>query len=551
MSAVLRKPRQRTEPLPHDALAGTFDVAVIGAGINGCGIARDCAMRGLRVLLVDKGDIGGETTAWSTRLIHGGLRYLEHVELALVRESLRERQTLLKIAPHLVEPLRFMVPVYEGHKRGRLTIRVGMIAYDLLSTGKRLPRHRMMSSTEMLKLEPGLCADGLRGGAQYWDSQVTFPERLALENAMSAASQGATVITYLRLTGVAPNDHESVRLTLRDELELVAAETSARAVVNATGPWVDDIAALTGAKRLIGGTRGSHIVVAAFPGAPACAVYAEAKDDQRPFFVIPWNGLYLIGTTDTRHDESADAARPTRVEIRYLLEQTRALFPESDLDEHAILFAYAGVRPLPYSPGGSESAITRRHAIVRHEAPFNTMISVVGGKLTTYRELAEQVTTDVFKILKARDPGSTTANERLPGAQAVKRQREDIDDSGGMSDAVLKRLSQVYGTRRAAVFRAAREYGDATTITGTSVLRHEVQFAMQQEMAQTIEDVVMRRTMLGLSGPLGPDTTESMLSIASSSAGWSEERKDIERQSLADYLSRFYPSVETERAGAE
>ena len=188
-----------TSRIPANISEITFDVIVIGAGINGAGIARDAAMRGLQVLLLDKGDIGGGTTSWSTRLIHGGLRYLEYAELGLVRESLRERETLFRIAPHLVKPLPILLPLYEQAARGPLTIRAGMIAYDLLSLDKSLPRHRMLTRDEALVEAPGLNRNGLRAAAIYYDAQVEFAERLVVENVLSAREHGATVITYARV----------------------------------------------------------------------------------------------------------------------------------------------------------------------------------------------------------------------------------------------------------------------------------------------------------------------------------------------------------------
>src|SRR6185312_6665838 len=201
---------------------------------------------GLSVLLVDKGDIGGGTSSWSTRLIHGGLRYLEHAEFGLVRESLHEREILFRIAPHLVKPLSMIIPLYRGARRGPWTIRAGMTVYDLLSSGKTLPRHRMLSQRQALELAPGLNSEGLLGAALYFDAQVEFAERLVLENALAAKDHGASIRTYNRVDGETVNE------------------------------------------RLIGGTKGSHIIVGEFPGAPKTALYVEAKVDARPFFIIPW-----------------------------------------------------------------------------------------------------------------------------------------------------------------------------------------------------------------------------------------------------------------------
>ena len=252
-----------------------FDLIVIGAGINGAGIARDAAMRGLKVLLLDKGDIGGGTSSWSTRLIHGGLRYLEHGEFGLVRESLRERACLMNIAPHLVRPLRILVPIYKHARRGVWTIRAGMIAYDALSFDKSLPRHRMLSRHETLRRAPGLNSEGLLGAAVYFDAQVEFAERLVLENALSAVAHGAVVITYARVDklNVEAGEVRSVEFTraprdsgptVRERAERQSA--TARVVINAAGPWVDQVLAESAGNspRLIGGTKGSHLIVAPF-----------------------------------------------------------------------------------------------------------------------------------------------------------------------------------------------------------------------------------------------------------------------------------------------
>ena len=392
-----------------------FDVVIIGAGINGAGIARDAAMRGLSVLLVDKSDIGTGTTSASTRLIHGGLRYLEHYEFGLVRESLRERETLLKIAPHLVRPLPITIPIYKHSRRGRATIRAGMIAYDLLSIGKSLPRHRMLSCGETLKQSPGLNPEGLLGSALYFDAQVEFPERLVLENVLAARGHGAEVLTYTPVTNFR-GEGDSV-----SGVEFVSEGLSqfarAAVVINAAGPWVDRLLerAPVQSPRLIGGTKGSHMVVSPFPGAPTTAIYIEARSDRRPFFIIPWNGKYLIGTTDVRFEDDPDEVRSEPWEIDYLLSETNLAFPSAQLTRERILFTYAGVRPLARTDDKDEQSITRRHFICEH-SQLKNLLSIVGGKLTTYRSLAEECVDLIFRKLGRSSPPCTTAKEVLPGA---------------------------------------------------------------------------------------------------------------------------------------
>ena len=374
-----------------------YDVIIIGAGINGAGIARDAAMRGLKVLLIDKGEPGCATTSASTRLIHGGLRYLEHFEFSLVRESLREREILLRIAPDLVRPLAITIPIYKQSKRGRLTIRAGMVLYDLLSWGKSLPRHRMFSRAETLERWSGLNPEGLVGSALYYDAQVEFPERLVLANVESARVFGAEVLTHTRVTG----------LTVTG-VEFGDRFAEASVVINAAGPWIDQVLERAPVKspKLIGGTKGSHIIVAPFPGASANAIYLEARSDGRPIFIIPWNKLYLIGTTDVRFEGDPDEVRCEDWEIDYLLSETNLALPGAHLTRDSILQTYSGVRPLPYQSS------TRRHFIREHPQLPN-LLSIVGGKLTTYRSLSEECVDLIFRKLGKNPPACRTATEVL------------------------------------------------------------------------------------------------------------------------------------------
>ena len=267
-----------------------FALIVIGAGINGAGIARDAALRGLRVLLLDKGDVASGTTAWSSRLIHGGLRYLEHGELGLVRESLRERERLLRIAPHLVQPLPMLIPIYRGQRRGPWLIRAGMALYDALSLDKSLPRHQMLDAGAAQRRTPGLLSRGLRAAALYYDGQATFAERLALENALDARANGAQLRTYHQVDRILTAAGRATGVAGHDVSDSQSFRAEAPIVVNVAGPWVDKVlAGAPGATRtrLIGGSKGSHIVVAPFPGAPRDALYSEARQEGGPFSSSP------------------------------------------------------------------------------------------------------------------------------------------------------------------------------------------------------------------------------------------------------------------------
>jgi len=372
-------------------------VVIIGGGINGAGIARDAAMRGLNVLLIDKGDLGAATTSASTRLIHGGLRYLEHFEFGLVRESLREREILLKIAPHLVKPLAMTIPIYRQSKRGWPTIQAGMILYDLLSWRKSLPRYRMLSRSETLECWPGLNPQGLVGSAVYYDAQVEFPERLVGENVRSACEFGAEVLTHTRVTSLTGSG-----------VQFAGQFVEASVIINAAGPWVDLVLERAPVKspKLIGGTKGSHIIVPVFPGAPSNAIYLEARSDGRPIFIIPWNKLFLIGTTYVRFEGNPDEVRCEDWEIDYLLSEANLALPDAQLTRDSILDTYSGVRPLP------NQSSTRRHYIREHPQLPN-LLSIVGGKLTTYRSLSEECVDLIFRKLGKEPPPCRTATEVL------------------------------------------------------------------------------------------------------------------------------------------
>ncbi|MEA2204678.1 MAG: glycerol-3-phosphate dehydrogenase [Blastocatellia bacterium] len=515
--------------------SSTYDVIIIGAGINGAGIARDAATRGLRVLLLDKSDMGGGTSSFSTRLIHGGLRYLEHGELGLVRESLREREVLLRIAPHLVRSIPILIPIYQQARRGPWTIRAGMIAYDLLSLAKTLPRHRMLSRTAALQQAPGLNRTGLAGGAIYYDAQVEFAERLVLENALAAQQQGADIVTYARVDHFIVEDE--VLLGVEFITELDGSNNSARGnlIINAAGPWIDQVlerSRIKG-KRLIGGTKGSHVIVAPFPGAPAAALYIEAHADGRPFFIIPWNANYLIGTTDIHYEGDLDQVDATPEEIDYLLGETNRVIPGAYLGREQILYSYAGVRPLPFVDDKNESAITRRHFIRQHARHAN-LLSIVGGKLTTYRSLAEETVDLAFKKLGRDSPACVTGKALLPGAIGSETASPEVPTAGGFPQKVNKRLARIYGRRAKEVMElASQDASLGTTFNAEAdAIAAEVVFSFTRELATTLADCLLRRTMIGLNPSQGIGDDLAAADIARKHLGWSEDRV---RREVSDY----------------
>lgn len=538
----------KVRPIPSDINNQLFDVIIIGAGVNGAGIARDGAMRGLKVLLLDKGDIASGTSSWSTRLIHGGLRYLEHGEIGLVRESLRERERLLNIAPHLVKPLPLLIPIYKQNRRGRLTVRAGMILYDLLSFDKSLSRHRMLSREDAMTRAPGLRSEGLLGAALYRDAQVEYAERLVLENVLSAIEHSAQALTYARVDGFIVED-ESVRgVEFTDLLGDTAHTARAQIVVNASGPWVDELLARAHvrAQRLIGGTKGSHIIVEKFQGAPSsCALYAEARADRRPFFIIPWNNLYLIGTTDIPESGSLDCVTASQAEIDYLLRETNRLIPSAALEHSSVLYTYSGIRPLPYVSDRDPASITRRHFIHDHASALPCFVSIVGGKLTTYRSLAEQAVDLIFKKLKRRAVKCRTAEERLPGAtvEDFEAFSEQFKSESNLPGEVAGRLLRIYGARAGRIVKLASENAELlkpfSPITGA--IGAEVIFSFQNELAATLTDCLMRRTLVGLDAAVGLDAVEESARIACKYLGWDEERAAREVDEYRKYILRLHP----------
>jgi len=516
-----------------------YDVAIVGAGINGAGIARDAALRGLKTLVIDKNDMCSGCSAISSRLIHGGLRYLEYGELSLVYESLHERRYLRRTAAHLVEPLRICIPIFDDARRGKLLIRLGMLAYDILSFTKKMPNHDMLSRPEILQAEPGLRSEGLRAAARYFDAQVTYAERLVLENLLDAQAAGAAVRTYCEVTSIKLQQSGGCELVYHDNLSGEVETVSADTVVNAAGPWVDRVlqALPRPSPTLIGGTKGSHIIVGRFTGSPHDAFYVEAAADGRPFFIIPWNGQYLIGTTDIRYDEDLDRIRASREEIDYLLAETNRVFPQANLEIGDIHYAYAGVRPLPKKEKGPESAITRRHIIKVHKDLDSRVMSIIGGKLTTYRSLAEQVVDKLAKIRHSRLPDCRTRSALLPGADNIEAARQDLEALGLLADGGVTRMLGIYGGRSSRIADLCKaEPALARTLdSARKVLAAEVVFALREEFAATLTDIVFRRAMVGLDADQGRPLYDEIAAVAAAEKGWDEAEKARQRDELVGY----------------
>ncbi len=485
----------------------SFELVIIGGGINGAALAEAAAHGGYGVALLERADFGAGVTSRSTRLIHGGLRYLEHGHFGVVRESLREREALLEEFPFQVEPLEFLIPVYRADSRARLWVRLGLEAYQWIGRSRRLGRHRQLSADEALALEPGLKRDGLCGGFVYYDCRSLYPERLALEMALEARALGAEVRNHAPVAGLAaqPDGGVAVRLASGESCR-------ARLVINAAGPWADQVrqmwsgASSPNGRRLLRLIGGCHIVTAAFSGAPSRAIYHEASADRRPFFIVPWRGLWLIGTTETPHAGDPGAVAPTAAEIDYLLRETNLLLPRAGLSRPSVLYAYAGLRPLLDSSSSQARAISRGHAVYDHEQEGRPgMITMLGGKLTTARAFAAE-TLEVVAAKLGRPPRERA--RRAPWDAA----------------AVPERLARIYGRRALDIVALMRRDPalDRPICPAAETTAAEIIHAARNENARTLGDILLRRTGLAFAPCLGLDCAPQAARLAAPALGWDE-----------------------------
>jgi glycerol-3-phosphate dehydrogenase len=539
----------RIHPIDEHMLQSNWDVIVIGAGINGSGIARDAAMRGLKVLVLEKEDIACATSAWNTRLIHGGLRYLEYFEFYLVRESLAERERLLKNAPHLVKPLPLVVPFYKQNQRGPLILRLGMILYDVLSYDKSLDHHHIYSEKQVYEKVGGLNPNGLSGAAMYYDCQVEYAERLSIENMLSAVENGATFINYARVDRFLVDGNVVKGVEFTDLLDNKTYTVRAPLVINVGGPWVDEVLKGLGkpVKRMIGGTKGSHIVVEQFPGAPKMAIYFEARSDGRPMFIIPWTGRLLIGTTDFHYHGDLDQVVMDDDEMNYLVNETNQVIPSANLTPQKVLYSYSGVRPLPYTGDKKAGAVTRRHIIYDHAPEVEGLISIIGGKLTTFRNLAQQCVDMIFKKLNKPRVECKTMQVPLPGAGdgSYKEFRNQFLNQSGLDPETAQHLLAIYGVRAEEIRQLIQKDGRlAERLSPTDpMIAAEVAFALQNEMAETVRDILLRRSLTAYNNRVGLDVVEKTAQVAGEIAGWPHERIEEEIAAYRNYIQRFRPAL--------
>ena len=483
---------------PRASLEGQhFHVVVIGGGINGVAVARECARAGKHTLLIEQNDFASGVTSRSTRIIHGGLRYLEHGELGLVRESLREREKLLREKSHLVHPMHFLLLLNETSRRSAMKVRAGLWLYQRMA-GKPPSDSTAM---ELKRLERALDAGHKWSFFGYEDAQCEFPERLVAEWLLEAVEAGAVVRNHTEALAVDVAHGRVHGVLLRDQITGRDARVDAGWVINCSGPWADRVCQRSSIRMnqpMVGGVRGSHIVLPRFPGSPSAAMYTEAVDG-RPIFILPWNDQVMVGTTEVADNNDPGKTVPSPDEIGYLVRSVAQLFPKAKITAQSVKYSFAGVRPLPYSPENSPSAVTRKHILHDHADDGATrMISVIGGKLTTAASLARECARKIG--LKVAEPNTMAMG---PG-QALDPLLDDavleIARIGAVSEESARGMLEWHGKRAADIARMALVSAElrAPICPHTSHVIAEVVEAYRREFAVTLGDVLLRRVPVAL-----------------------------------------------------
>ncbi len=526
------------EPTQH-----TFDLVVVGGGITGAGVARDAALRGLSCLLLEKGDFASGTTGRTTRIVHGGLRYLERGELRLVSESLRERDTLVEMAPHLLHPLPILLPTYRGDRRPLWKIRAGLLLYEALGLGKGAAPYGILGPEETLRRAPFLGAEGLRGAGLYQDYQVPLAERLALENALSAQEHGAYCLNYHEVLRI-EEEGGGFALTVVDRLDWSEHRYRARAVVNAAGSWADEVSRRyrPGLLPKVRPTKGVHIALRLpIPH----AVFAASLRDHRLFLAAPLAGLTLVGTTDTPWTGDPDRVEADEADREYLLASAAQLFPRTPPGREDVLWSYAGLRPLVAGAGQGDAPArrSRGHALFR-EGPEGRFLTVVGGKYTTFRKMAEDAVDAACQALGHTTPCST---DRIPLVGGGMRDpvvfREDMCECTrripGLPRATVEHLVELYGRRCCGVVELGAERPEwcVPVAPGYRDLKAQVVYAVRREDAHRLDDVLLRRLRAGLAPDRGLGAAAAVARLMAEELGWDEATQMREVEGFRDALA--------------
>lgn len=524
-----------------------FDIVVIGGGINGVAIARECVRAGRSVLLLEQNDFASGTTSRSTRIIHGGLRYLQYAEIGLVRESLRERDRLVRERPHLVRPLRFVLALDAGSRVSALQVRAGLWLYGKLA-GRRWSPDTDKFATRQLEAE-------LDSGKEwslfdYDDAQCEFPERLVAEWVTEAAGAGATIWNYAIALDVVQVNGRVTGLICRDRLSGKEYGVACNWIINATGPWVDQVCAEAGVPtggRLVGGVRGSHLVLPRFTGAPQTALYTQGVDG-RAIFVIPWNHQVLLGTTEIQDAGDPSAVEPSAGETEYLLQSLNTLFPHAALGISDVHYAFAGIRPLPYMEGAAPSAITRKAILYDHKQDgLEGMISVIGGKLTTAASLARKCA----KAIGIRPEAVSEVTVPITSANGIEATLRHWADTmarqTGVPTSLAHQVASLYGPSAQAILRIAGpdERLMKPLCPHTQHVVAEAVHAFRSEYAVTLADILLRRVPAALGACWSAECTKSAAERVGAVMGWSEQEIEWQIETAELERTAFMKKPET------
>jgi glycerol-3-phosphate dehydrogenase len=542
-----------------------YDIVVVGGGITGAGIARDAALSGLRVALFEKSDYGAGTSSKSSKLIHGGLRYLEQGDIGLVFESVSERRVQCQVAPHLVRPLSFLLPIYEGDRVGLETMNIGLWIYDTLALFRTPGLHRTHRGGKASELEPALRSEGLRGAIEYYDC-TTDDARLVLENVLDARACGADCRNHHEVLSVERKRGRVVSVLVRDLSSGREERVATHSLVVAGGPWTDQIAGRLGlemAGPILRPTKGVHAVFRRDVLPLERAITVMSSIDGRVMFAIPWRGRMVLGTTDTDFQGSPDEVWADAGDVAYLCESANRAFPRAGFSPDKVLSTWAGLRPLIHEEADTASDVSREHQIyVRDDG----VLLIAGGKLTTYRLMAKEAVAAATRWLRDNDsdlfedrapvrpdtrtrplPGAVGLDE--PSAAAVRRVGVQLAEQYGLERPTAEHLADVYGTRAHQLVHMMKEDPAlaAPMQPDLPYLWVEVAFAVAQDLALNIDDVLTRRLPLALVGvDQGLDVAEKTADILSQRLGWSAEvrSRELERyeRSVAD--SRRFRSTD-------
>ncbi len=537
-----------------------YDLVVIGGGITGVGIARDAALRGLKVALFEKGDYASGTSSKSSKMIHGGLRYLEHGEIGLVFESVSERRVQTRVAPHLVRPLPFLIPIYKGVRPGFEIMNVGLWLYDSLALFRAPKMHKAFRGTKAaLALEPQLRPEGLRGALEYYDC-ATDDARLVLENALDAQALGAACHTYTEvLRFERRNDGRITGVVVRDRLTGTTSTVTSRAVVLAAGAWTDEMIRrfeIPMDRPLLRRTKGVHIVLPRERLPLARAITLISPIDGRVMFALPWRDRSVLGTTDTDFAGTADEVAADAADVRYLCDSGNGYFPGANLTPDDVIATWAGLRPLIAAPPNvDESEISREHEVFTKS---DGLVIIAGGKLTTYRRMAREAVNKTLHLLE--ELGSldgitvkreSTKTRALPGAVGVEpADLEGVAAVGrrliaehGLDVDTATHLCGVYGARAielGAMIAADRSLGERMDRELPYVWA-EVDFAAKRDLARTVEDVLARRV------PLLLTSRDQGLGLCERVAGRLAEIHGWDEAALARMIGEYRAEVELSR----